>query len=383
MRLSSTQIEQFRQGIMGWQSNHGRHDLPWQQNTSASSPYQVHVSEIMLQQTQVATVIPYFQRWMARFPTLDALATATEDEVMALWQGLGYYSRARNLRRAAQHIMNVHGGEYPNELVALNAIPGVGRYTAGAIRSFAFNNYGPIVDGNVKRLYARLFAIDGEPNSTAFNKTLWQLAEQLTPIHESRVYSQGVLDLGALVCKKSSPQCVSCPLHSSCIARQTDSISRYPTPKARKAKPTKHANFLWQADGDLVMLEKRSSPGIWGGLWCFPEMHTPPGDALELGSFSHQFSHYRLEATVWFSQTASYAALTNMQKPATYSADALRESTTGSATAEIRQAELECNEQNAPERRVVSTSDLADTGLPTPIRQFIEDICALGKLKSL
>ena len=398
MRLSSTQIEQFRQAIINWQRSHGRHDLPWQQNQSAAtihpSPaeaaagdayqvqaYQVHVSEIMLQQTQVITVIPYFQRWMSRFPTLSALAKATEDEVMALWQGLGYYSRARNLRRAAQHIIDAHGGQYPNDLTALNAIPGVGRYTAGAIRSFAFNTFGPIVDGNVKRLYARLFAIEGEPNSTAFNKTLWQLAEQLTPEDESRVYSQGVLDLGALVCKKSSPQCGSCPLQSVCIAYQTDRVARFPNPKTRKAKPTKYAHFVWHAQGDSVMLEKRSSPGIWGGLWCFPETQTPPDDAQELGSFSHQFSHYRLEATVWLTEVTRSALVSGTSEQLTYSSDSLLAH--GAGTAETLQSGLECNEQNLSKRRFVVTSDLAETGLPTPIRQFIEDVRALGKLKLL
>ena len=399
-QLSSSQIEQFRQAIMSWQRSHGRHDLPWQQNTSAAdlhtdgvqttSPknlqikaYQVHVSEIMLQQTQVATVIPYFQRWMSRFPTLHTLAKATEDEVMALWQGLGYYSRARNLRRAAQHLIDVHGGEYPNELPALNAIPGVGRYTAGAIRSFAFNTFGPIVDGNVKRLYARLFAVDGEPDSTAFNRSLWQFAEQLTPEVDSRVYSQGVLDLGALICKKSSPECDNCPLQLACRAHQIDRIARYPNPKTRRALPTKQAHFLWHADDDRVILEKRASPGIWGGLWCFPEVQTPPEGGQELGKFNHQFSHYRLEATVWLSPTTCFSTTASQDNAFRDLADRVRESAHALVTADTFQAKLKYKESNAPERRAVSTSKLANTGLPTPIRQFIEDICALGKLKTL
>lgn len=346
MRLSSLQIEQFREAIIGWQASHGRHDLPWQ---NAPTAYHVHVSEIMLQQTQVTTVIPYFVRWMERFPNLDTLAKASEDEVMSIWQGLGYYSRARNLRRAAQHLVEHHAGDYPNDLTALNAIPGVGRYTAGAIRSFAFNDYGPIVDGNVKRLYARLFTVDGEPNSSAFTKTLWQLAEQLTPADNSRAFSQGVLDLGALQCKKSAPACDTCPLQTYCQAYQTDTIGQYPNAKARKPKPTKQAHFVWHAKANSVVLVKRPSPGIWGGLWCFPQVEAPPPASQELGSFTHQFSHYRLQATVWLVTTDTESGTLAEPTP----------------------------EWQLPDSRVVDHQGLENTGLPTPIRQFIEDIHAL------
>lgn len=344
MRVSSSQIEQFRDAIIIWQASHGRHDLPWQQ---AASAYQVHVSEIMLQQTQVTTVIPYFQRWMQRFPTLASLANADEDEVMSVWQGLGYYSRARNLRRAAQYLVDEHAGLYPDDLSALNAIPGVGRYTAGAIRSFAFNQYGPIIDGNAKRVYARLFEVAGEPNSSAFNKTMWELAERLTPTDNSRAYSQGVLDIGALVCKKASPQCAVCPLQRKCLAFRNTSMAEYPNPKRKKAKPTKQAHFLWDSKAQSLVLEKRPSPGIWGGLWCFPELSAAPEQAKELGSFTHQFSHYRLEAKVWLRQ-----------------AEAVHE-----------------DAEYLTERRLVAATDLTNTGLPTPIRQFIEDVYALGDIK--
>lgn len=361
MRLSPSQIEHFRDAIISWQASYGRHDLPWQQSSSA---YQVHVSEIMLQQTQVATVIPYFQRWMQRFPTLESLANASEDDVMSVWQGLGYYSRARNLRRAAQYLVNEHAGNYPHDLTALNAIPGVGRYTAGAICSFAFNQYGPIIDGNAKRVYARLFEVEGEPNSSAFNKVMWSLAEQLTPVDRSRTYSQGVLDIGALVCKKASPQCTVCPLQHQCLAFRNASVTQFPNPKRSKAKPTKQAHFLWEATAESLVLVKRPSPGIWGGLWCFPELSTEPEHAEELGSFTHQFSHYRLEAKVWLRQRD------DMQKSVKQGVSE------GSATYTTEQL---TTEQASTEERLVSSADLAKTGLPTPIRQFIEDIYILGK----
>ncbi|RUO21076.1 A/G-specific adenine glycosylase [Aliidiomarina maris] len=344
--LSAKQIQHLRHTIMQWQTQHGRHDLPWQQSPSA---YSVHVSEIMLQQTQVSTVIPYFERWMQRFPSLDALASASEDDVMAQWQGLGYYSRARNLRKAAAHVIAEHGGEYPDCLQALQAIPGVGRYTAGAIRSFALQQYGPIVDGNVKRLYARLFGIDGEPNSSAFNRTLWQLAEQLTPHNASHIYSQGVLDLGATVCTKSQPKCSECPVQSECVAHATGRIEQLPNPKKKREKPFRVGHFSWHQPNQHIHLVKRSSPGIWGGLWCLPELPDAPKDAELAGEFIHQFTHYTLHAKVWRASTPQHLSV------------------------------KDDNSVGYLATQLFDLNQLDQTGLPTPIKQFIQDRIALKR----
>lgn len=280
--------------IIQWQQQHGRHELPWQQQVT---PYKVLVSELMLQQTQVATVIPYFQRWMAAFPTVEALAAADEDSVMQHWQGLGYYARARNLHKAAKHLAAL--GAFPTRLEDLLAIPGVGRYTAGAIMSFAYDQYGPIVDGNVRRLFCRLFALDGVPNSTALEKKLWQLAEELTPHQHNRCFAQGLLDLGATVCKPRTPACDVCPLSADCLALAKNQVEQYPNPKPKKLIPTKEGHFLLMRGASEVYLEKRPSPGIWAALWCLPEVPTPPIGATLHGTFSHQFSHYKLNASVW------------------------------------------------------------------------------------
>ena len=366
MPLTTTKTKHIQQQIIDWQASHGRHDLPWQQNVSA---YRVHVSEIMLQQTQVTTVIPYFERWMQSFPTLETLAAASEDEVMAHWQGLGYYSRARNLRKAATHLLTEHQGEYPNKLKALNAIPGIGQYTAGAIRSFAFNDYGPIVDGNVKRLYARLFAVDGEPNSSAFNKRMWELANLLTPSGQSAAYSQGVLDLGATLCKKANPLCEQCPLQSDCEAFAQGRIQELPNPKQRKAKPVKDADFLWSVDdAQSLLLVKRVSPGIWGGLWCLPQLNnraiagSQPTETLRhdfelVGEFTHQFTHYTLNARVW-------------RVPA----KTLHELDANNSFAQTAANESPQSLCEYP------LADLSAVGLPTPIRNFIENVVALNKV---
>ncbi|MEJ2764000.1 A/G-specific adenine glycosylase [Photobacterium sp. MCCC 1A19761] len=290
----------FQQRLITWQQTHGRHDLPWQQDPT---PYRVLVSEIMLQQTQVATVIPYFERWIASFPTIEALAAATEDEVMNHWQGLGYYSRARNLRKAALYITEECGGQFPDQLESLLKIPGVGRYTAGAIASFAYNAYGPIVDGNVKRLFCRFFGIEGVPGTSQVDKTLWHLAETFTPTENNRAFAQGLLDMGATVCKPKNPICDDCSFQPECIAYQSNRVDQLPTPKPKKTIPTRAGQFLWiESDGKLL-LEKRADNGIWGALWCLPQIHLEPkqlGDHVRLkGSFKHTFTHYKLDAKVW------------------------------------------------------------------------------------
>ena len=295
--LLHTEIKAFQNQVVSWQKTHGRHQLPWQQ---AGTPYAVLVSELMLQQTQVATVIPYFQRWMTSFPTIEALAQASNDEVMAHWQGLGYYARARNLHKAAVYIREL--GAFPQNLEALLTVPGVGRYTAGAIMSFAYDSYGPIVDGNVRRLYARYFAIDGVTSSSAVDKKLWALAEALTPTDNCRSFAQGLLDLGATVCKPRQPLCEQCPLASSCQALLQNRVDELPTAKPKKLVPVKPGHFLWFIKDGHILLHKRPEQGIWASLWSLPqvEAHSPwLEDAKLHGVFVHQFTHYKLDASVW------------------------------------------------------------------------------------
>lgn len=321
----------FATRVLTWQKHHGRHDLPWQ---NPPTPYRVLVSEIMLQQTQVTTVIPYFERWMARFPTLEHLANATEDEVMALWQGLGYYSRARNLHKAARFIIGEHQGKFPTELADIQKIPGVGRYTAGAIRSFAFDAYGPIVDGNVRRLFCRFFGIEGIPSTAAVNNQLWQLAEDYTPATDNRRFAQGLLDLGATCCTPRAPNCKECPLHESCYALKTQQIDQLPTPKQKQVTPVRPGHFLWSGNQHSIFLQKRPERGIWASLWCLPEVQSPPTDATLVGEFEHTFSHYKLIAKVW------------------------------------REKTQQVNESQ--EGTHVSYNELSAFGLPAPIRKFIQ-----------
>ncbi len=290
-------MNDFAQQVIDWQQQQGRHDLPWQQ---AITPYKVLVSELMLQQTQVSTVIPYFQRWLARFPDVETLAQAEQDEVMALWQGLGYYARARNLHKAAKAIAEL--GAFPSDLVSLQQIPGIGRYTAGAILSFAYDAYGPIVDGNVRRLFCRYFALEGHAGQSQLEKRLWQLAEQLTPVQNNRRFAQGLLDLGATLCTARKPDCERCPLQVDCQAYRLQQVEHFPRPKPKKAKPSKEGHFLWVQQQDQLLLEQRPDSGIWSSLLALPQVD--PADpvlqqAESVGSFRHQFSHYQLEATIW------------------------------------------------------------------------------------
>lgn len=334
MTMPSLTPKQFQEHLLTWQRHHGRHDLPWQQNPS---PYRVLVSEVMLQQTQVVTVIPYFERWMASFPTIEALANATEDAVMNHWQGLGYYSRARNLRKAALYIQDTWNGEFPADVNALQNIPGVGRYTAGAIAAFAFNTYGPIVDGNVKRLFCRYFGIEGVPGTSAVDKQLWSTAEAYTPTHNNRQYAQGLLDMGATLCKPKNPTCDACSFTTTCKAYQTNRVSELPTPKPKKVTPTKPGHFLWLESDGKLLLEKRADDGIWGALWCLPQIYLEPeqlGEHIKLkGAFKHTFTHYKLDGKVW----------------------------------QIDKLGVE-----NPQQQWIPLHQLDDVGLPKPIRTFIE-----------
>lgn len=298
-------MNDFSSRLIAWQKQYGRHDLPWQNTTD---PYAIWVSEIMLQQTQVSAVIGYYQRFMTRFPTIAALANATQDEVLQHWSGLGYYSRARNLHNAAQTIMDEHGGQFPHHFETIQTLSGIGRSTAAAIVSFAFNQVQTILDGNVKRVLARHFAISGWPSAPKIEKQLWALAESLLPEADMVAYTQGLMDLGATLCTRSKPQCTACPLQSSCEAYKQNRVAELPTPKPRKSIPEKQITMLIFIQGDEILLEKRPPSGIWGGLWSFPETEaTDNFAALSLEKFgmhvdatqplptlNHTFTHFKL-----------------------------------------------------------------------------------------
>ena len=297
----------FATRLLDWFDHHGRHDLPWQKNRTL---YRVWVSEIMLQQTQVTTVIPYFTRFMQRFPNLKQLAGAEQDEVLEHWAGLGYYSRGRNLHKAARQIVNDHAGRMPRHIDALVALPGIGRSTAAAILSQALDQRHAILDGNVKRVLTRYHAIDGWPGERAVEERLWQLAESLTPDARNADYTQAIMDLGATLCRRSRPDCEACPVRSGCRARERDEVTKYPASKPKRDKPVRSARLLVLIDDDgAVMLEKRPASGIWGGLWSLPELATEAdveevcrqrwGFELQRRTdepvFRHSFSHYHLD----------------------------------------------------------------------------------------
>ncbi|RWU11789.1 A/G-specific adenine glycosylase [Pseudidiomarina gelatinasegens] len=287
--------KEFAHTIITWQHQHGRNTLPWQRE---ASPYHVLVSELMLQQTQVSTVIPYFERWIKVFPDLATLAQASEDQVLAQWQGLGYYSRARNLHKAAGYVMTELNGQLPATPESLREVPGVGPYTAGAITAFAFDKPAAIVDGNVKRLFCRYFGINGDPNSSAINRQIWTKAEEYKPHSNSRQYAQALLDLGATICTPRNPKCELCPLQQSCNALATDRVNLLPQKRAKRTLPTKDGYFALDVNANGVILVQRSANGIWPRLWCLPELSELPPRAQVHGSFKHVFSHYRLNATV-------------------------------------------------------------------------------------
>ena len=255
--------------LLQWARAHGRHNLPWQQ---PATPYRVWISEIMLQQTQVNTVIPYYERFLERFQDLVSLANAPLDDVLALWSGLGYYARARNLHRTAIMCRDRYGGHLPDSLDALTALPGIGRSTAGAIMALGFGQRAPILDGNVKRVLARYHAVEGWPGKTAVLRTLWDIAERETPQENIAAYTQAIMDLGATVCTRSQPSCGLCPLAARCTARLQGNQAAYPAPKPRRTRPRRDTTFVWAEAGGLVLFEQRPPNGIWGGLLCLPEI---------------------------------------------------------------------------------------------------------------
>ncbi len=297
-------MTQIGPALLAWHATDGRHDLPWQQDRSA---YRVWISEVMLQQTQVATVIPYFERFMARFPTVRSLAEAPQDEVLHLWSGLGYYARARNLQRAAQIIVAEHGGEFPRDFAAVEALPGIGRSTAGAILSISDGQHYAILDGNVRRVLARVFGVEGRPGERAFEDALWRIAEAQTPAADAGRYAQAIMDLGATLCVRGKPDCARCPFAADCVANVTGRQKELPTSRPKKTVPTRKTWMLVLQDGNSVLLEKRPLTGIWGGLWSLPEAqdenalaavsHSFGGSAelQRLTPFTHTFTHFKLD----------------------------------------------------------------------------------------
>ena len=296
----------FPDRVLAWFSKHGRKDLPWQENPT---PYRVWISEIMLQQTQVKTVIPYFEKFMDSFPDIDTLARANIDDVLHHWSGLGYYARARNLHRAAVSIRDEHAGEFPATIDEVLALPGIGRSTAGAILSLSRHERHAILDGNVKRVLARHGAVAGWPGKTAVAQKLWALAEKNTPESQVAAYTQAMMDLGATVCTRTKPSCVACPLQQDCAASASGRIDDFPGKKSRKAKPLRRTVMaLIHVDGSIY-LERRPAVGIWGGLWSFPELREDDEVAawcadradvrpLEIEQWDvvrHSFTHFDLD----------------------------------------------------------------------------------------
>jgi A/G-specific adenine glycosylase len=273
---------EFAAKLVRWQRRHGRHDLPWQGTTD---PYRIWLSEVMLQQTQVSTVIPYYGRFLEKYPTVQALAAASEEEVLEVWSGLGYYARGRNLHKAARVIAE-HG--FPRTAETIAGLPGVGRSTAAAIAAFAYGERAAILDGNVKRVLARVFLI-------ADKDALWEQAERLLPKREIERYTQALMDLGATICMRANPRCDACPVADDCKARKRGRIATFPPPRERREVPQREATWLVLRRDGAVLVERRPSPGIWGGLWCFPELSGKrPRGARALEPIEHGFTHFRL-----------------------------------------------------------------------------------------
>jgi len=299
----------FSARLVAWHETHGRHDLPWQ---GTRDPYRIWLSEIMLQQTQVAMVIPYYGRFVARFPDVRALAAAPEDRVLEHWSGLGYYRRAHHLHAAARAIVATHDGEFPRDTDAIASLPGIGRSTAAAIAAFAYGTHSAILDGNVKRVLARHRGIAGFPGAPKVVAKLWAAAEALLPPRGSgtpiEIYTQALMDLGATVCTRTRPRCGGCPVAGDCIARREDRIAELPTPRPEKALPHRALRLLVIERAGTILFEKRPGAGIWAGLWSLPEVdvdadvvaHCRAQFGAEVGvgealpPIEHGFTHFRL-----------------------------------------------------------------------------------------
>ncbi|WP_028101615.1 A/G-specific adenine glycosylase [Pseudoduganella violaceinigra] len=325
----------FAAALVAWQKQHGRHGLPWQNTRDA---YLVWLSEIMLQQTQVAAVLGYYARFLERFPTLASLAAASVDDVMAQWAGLGYYTRARNLHKCAQRVVAEYGGVFPSDPALLAELPGIGRSTAAAIAAFSAGRRAAIMDGNVKRVFARVFGIDTYPGERRTEEAMWARAEALAPDEDIEAYTQGLMDMGATLCTRSSPSCERCPMQARCVAYATGRTAELPVRKPKKATPEKAARMLLLVDRGQVLLEQRPAVGIWGGLLSLPELdgHLPLADAGEpaadaavaaavqpfgvmeslerLLPVMHVFTHYKLHIQPLLVTLSSRAALAGEQR---------------------------------------------------------------------
>jgi A/G-specific adenine glycosylase len=336
--------------VVRWQRSHGRHGLPWQGTTD---PYRVWLSEIMLQQTQVSTVLAYYPRFLERFPDVAALAAAPLDDVLAMWSGLGYYSRARNLHRCAQAVMQQHGGRFPASAAALAELPGIGRSTAAAIAAFCFGERAAILDGNVKRVLTRALGFGDDLAQSAHERRLWQQAEALLPEQGIEAYTQGLMDLGAGVCLARRPQCLLCPLQPVCVAQAEGRPEAYPV-KTRKLKRGRRDNaLLWLAQGERLWLSQRPDTGVWAGLWTLPEFGTPdevqalvkpwPGELQALAPIDHVLTHFD-----WHLQPLRHELRTGTD-----------------ATV------LSAMEAQLPPGRWVSREEALALGLPAPIRKLL------------
>ncbi|AWB66741.1 A/G-specific adenine glycosylase [Saccharobesus litoralis] len=296
----------FSERVVSWHDKHGRKDLPWQQDKTL---YRVWVSEIMLQQTQVSTVIPYFQRFMAQYPTLHDLANANEDDVLQLWTGLGYYARARNLLKAAKQMVEQYG-QFPEQFTEVVDLPGIGRSTAGAVLSLTLDKPIAILDGNVKRVLARHFMVDGWPGQKPVADKLWALSEEVTPKQQTSVFNQAMMDIGATICKRGKPLCELCPVQDTCFAKANNLQTAYPQPKPKKNIPERQTTMLIMRCEQHIYLQRRPTSGIWGGLYCFPQFDDASAldewlqtqqlqiaDKTQLAAFRHTFSHFHLDIT--------------------------------------------------------------------------------------
>jgi len=297
----------FSDAIIAWQKVHGRHTLPWQNTRNA---YLVWLSEIMLQQTQVSAVLGYYARFLERFPTVQSLASAPVEDVMAQWSGLGYYTRARNLHKCAQRVVAEYGGVFPSDPLLLAELPGIGRSTAAAIAAFSSGTRAAIMDGNVKRVFARVFGIDTYPGERKTEEAMWRRAEALLPETGIEAYTQGLMDMGATLCTRSSPSCERCPMQARCVAFATDRTKDLPVRKPKKASPEKQAIMLAIVDDGQVLLEQRPSTGIWGGLMSLPELD---GHVLAEDDDIEAADHDALmQATARFGEMESYERLSTI-----------------------------------------------------------------------
>jgi A/G-specific adenine glycosylase len=347
----------FSEKIIAWQRVHGRHDLPWQRTRD---PYRIWLAEVMLQQTQVATVEPFFRRFLERFPDVTALASAEIDGVMEAWAGLGYYSRARNLHRCAQAIVTQYRGIFPRPAAELAGLPGIGRSTAAAITAFAYGTSAAILDGNVKRVLARHFGVAGEPGSAAVERELWRLSEAQLPAGDIEVYTQGLMDLGATVCLRARPHCDACPLRTTCAALRDGRVDELPHPRRARGRPLRAATLALICDDDgLVLLERRMPAGVWGGLLSLPEFEADVSDETLLAAIDRR---YGLRGHV-------VARLAPVRHEFTHYSFLMTPCLLRAANASV------CNDSAA---LVWLASDQVEAAaLPAPIRRLLRDTCAV------